>query len=119
MFIFAGELTHFQRSRLRRCLPIDMARRILRHILANSVQIGAASAHKTLPLPAHQGQDFEKLVRCSDRWIYQYFTRQRYVSRFSKKGKGKPRGQAEAGLAITSSPIESQMQVRTQLALRR
>ena len=75
-FIFAGKLTHLQRTRFRGRLPVDMARRIVGQVFANAVQIGAAAAHKTLPLAAHQRKNFEDLVGRLNARINQNLARQ-------------------------------------------
>src|SRR5689334_3522465 len=51
--IFAGELTHFERSRFCRCFPIDVPSRILGHVFANAIEIGTSSADEALPLAAY------------------------------------------------------------------
>ena len=53
-FVLAAELAHFQRTRLCRGFPVHMARRILRHILADAIQVVAASAGKRFEFAGNQ-----------------------------------------------------------------
>src|SRR5438094_4113241 len=54
--ILAAELAHLQRAGLGRSLPAPVPRRILRHVLSDAIEIGAAAVHKALPLAPHQWQ---------------------------------------------------------------
>src|SRR5215467_2789857 len=96
-----------------------MARRVVRQVFANAVEIRAAATHKAFPLTAHQGEDFEDFVGRVNSRIDQDFARQRYMPRLRQKSEGKTRRQTETIFLVSATLIELQLQVGNPLAARR
>src|SRR3954467_4325802 len=81
-------------------------------MLADAIQVIAASAHKSLELAGDHGQDGEGLVGRFHRWVGDQFPFQRDLQRLAQEGKGEAGGKAESGLRVQAASRELQLQVR-------
>ncbi len=61
-FVLAAELAYFQRPRFGAGFPVHVAGRIFRSVLANEVQVVAASAGEGFKFASDQRENFEEFV---------------------------------------------------------
>src|SRR5215471_21469296 len=88
-----------------------MPRRVFRHILADSIQIGTAAAHKALPLSPNQREYFEYFIRRFNSRIHQNLALQRNVPRLGEECKREACRQTESVLAVAAAMIELQFEI--------
>ena len=109
--VLAAELAHLQRARFRTGLPIHVARRVLWHVFANSIEIGTTTAHIALQFTIDEWEDFVELVGGVNRRVNNNLPPQRNMPGLGEKCKGKTCGQTEAVFTVTAAPIEVQFQI--------
>src|SRR6266852_1528851 len=110
-FIFAAELAQFERAGAGRGFPIHMAGGVVRHVLADEIEIVAAAAHKSFELAGDHGKNFAKLFGGLDHGIDDHFAGQVNAPGFHQEGEGKARGQAEVFYAVAAAGGEGDFQV--------
>ena len=109
--IFPAEFTNLERTGTGGGFPIDMTGGIVGHVVANEVEVIAASPDESLELARNHGKHFQKLVGRFHFGIDDQFAREVDAARFHQERKGKARGQAEVFLRVSATVGKTHFEV--------
>src|SRR5258708_25392295 len=101
--IFACEFAHHQRAETRGRFPMNMARGVRWHIVAQSVEILPAALGQAFQGALKSGENLEKFARGLNRGVDHGFRAQLDAMRFLQEAKWEARDDAEGILAVDAA----------------